>query len=353
MMYVLAETFAQRSDIDFHLVASTEGVDGVKVVEKPGVTVHYVGKPRRRIIPNILAQGSRIAPVMRELQPEVVNSHHHITTEAALRAGCKVVHTIHGIAHREVQYASGRYKLATAVQACLLRKDIARADAVTSVSQYGLDSYAPWIKSPTAVACVPVEDVFADVPALDGCKNILYAGRISPLKNPMALVNAMIAVREKHPDARLNVCGGGLDTSYGESVRRFVDDHGLGEVVLFRGVVDRETLAELLADSVCLALPSRQENTPVVIAQAMTAGRAAVATPVGGIPEMIEDGVNGFLVEPDDSETLAARIIELLDDPAKAGQMGAAAKKIATERYDRHKVAGRILEICSSVAGRK
>jgi len=353
VMFLLGETFAERGDIDFHIVASVKGIDGVKVVERPGVTVHYVGEPKHTLLPNLLTQPPRIASVMRELKPDVVNSHHYVTTEGAVLAGCKVVHTIHGVTYREVPYMRGRAKLAAQLQSHLQRKVLGRADAVISVAQYGLDAYARWIKAPTALINVPIEDMFWDVTPLGGCSGIVFAGGIGSRKNLSALVRAIPAVVRKHPDAVFHVCGGVHDRRYMADLESFVDREGIGGAVRFLGVVDRQTLVELLSQSVSLVLPSYQETSPGVICQAMAAGRVPVASPVGGVPEMIEDGVTGFLVDADDSSTLAQRLIELMDDHEKAQRMGAAAKKIAMERYDRHKVAERILEICSSISGRQ
>lgn len=349
VMHLLGETFAERTDIDFHLVGFAKGFDGVTVVERPGMVFHRIGQPKNRIIPNLLTQAARIAPILREIKPDVVNSHHCVSTEAAVLAGCKVVHTVHGVTHREVRYLRGKARLATWFHSYVQRKALSKADAVISVAQYGLDAYAKWIKGPTGLIGVPVDDVFAEVPPITPSKGIVFAGGINRRKNLGALVRAMPAVVRRHPDAVLHVCGGVLDQRYKDDLDAFVDAEGLGKSVRFLGVVDRHKLASLLGQSVALALPSYQETAPGVICQAMAAGRVPVASAVGGVPEMIEDGVTGFLVDPDDSEALASRLIRLMDDLDLARDMGSAARKVATERYDRHKVADRILEICSSL----
>jgi glycosyltransferase involved in cell wall biosynthesis len=349
VMYLLGEAFAERDDIDFHIVASAKGIDGVKVVERPGVTIHYIGEPRHTIVPNVLTQPSRIAPVMRELKPDVVNSHGHITTEAAIMAGCKVVHTIHGVTHAEVRYLRGRDKLAARLQCRLQYKALSRADAVISVAQYGLDAYARWIKGPTAVFNIPVEDVFAQVPPLSECKGVLYVGVIGYRKNLRALVRAMPALLRRHPDAVLHVCGGVGDPRYKADLDAYIEREGIGDSIRFLGVVDRYKIAELLENSIALALPSHQETSPVVIAQAMSAGRIPVAAPAGGTAEVVEDGVSGFIVGADDSQKLADRLAELMDDFGMAQRMGAAAREFALEHNDRRKVADRILTLCSSL----
>lgn len=349
VMYLLGETFAERNDIDFHIVASAKGIDGVKVVERPGMTIHYIGQPKRVIVPNLLTQTGRIVPVLRDLKPDVINSHHHVTTEAAIQAGCKVVHTIHGITHREVIYTHGKNKMALLLQSYLQRKVLRRSDGVISVAQYGLDAYAHWIKGPAAVINVPIEDVFWNVAPLDNSRGVIFAGGIGHRKNLRALIHALPIVIRKHPDMVLYVCGGVNDQSYKDDLDRYIAKSNISNNVKFLGVVDRYKLVELLGKSISLVLPSYQETSPGVVCQAMAAGRVPIASPVGGVPEMIEDGVTGFLVDADDSDMLAQRLIELFDDFDKAKKMGSAARTVALKRYNRHDVADRILQICSSV----
>jgi glycosyltransferase involved in cell wall biosynthesis len=350
VMHILSGTFAERHDIDFHVVALIESQAFSDVVEQDGAVIHRVGVPRNRLIPNLLAAGSRLAPVFRALEPDIVNSHDTSTTDGALRAGCKVVHTIHGISAKEIPYVDRRQRLAARLHHRTDCGLISRSSGVLSVAQYGLDCFDGCVKAPSCVIGVPIEDGFFDVGEMSPDKGILFAGSIRKRKNPLALLRAMPGVLAKHRDARLYLCGSPGEPDYAAEVKAFISEHGLGSAIELPGVVDRETLCAYLAKSRCLALPSYQETAPGVICQAMAAGRPVVASPVGGVPEMIEDGATGFLVDADDSEALADRLIQLMDDTDLARDMGSAARKIARERYDRHKVADRILEICSSLA---
>lgn len=349
VVYLLGETFAERTDIEFHLVGFAKGFEGISAVERPGMIFHRIGQPKNHIVPNVLTQAAKVASVLRDIKPDVVNSHSCVATEAAAMAGCKVVHTVHGVIHNEVKYLRGKDGLATRLYSFIERKAMNKADAVISVAQYGLDAYARCINCPTETIGVPIEDMFAQVSPLISSKSIVFAGGISRRKNLSALVKAMPSVICKHPDAVLYVCGGVNDRRYKHDLDTFIRANGISDVVRFLGVVDRQELAGLLERSVALVLPSYQETSPGVICQAMAAGRVPVASFTGGIPEMIEDGVTGFLVDADDSETLAGRIIKLMDEPDMARRMGSAAKEVAKERYDRHKVADRIIDICSSL----
>ena len=349
ILCLLGETLAERKDIDLHIVTPAKGRRGTRVERKPGATIHYVGVPRRRMVPNMLRQVPALVSVFRELRPDVVNSHHCVTTNAAIRAGCTVVHTIHGVIHNELPYAKGLRKLSMRLHAALERKAISRSDAVLSVAQYGLDQYKQWVKSPGYVVPGPVEDLFFRIPPTSHCEGILYVGIIHRRKNLMALVRAMVDVRRKHHGAVLNVCGPVAQADYMSEIQLFVRRNGLEQNVNFVGLADRQSIPRYLADSVCLSLPSRQETAPVVISQAMAGGRAVVASPVGGVPEMVEDGVTGYLVEPDDIRTMAERISALMDNKDLVKDMGKAGRDKALESYERHAHVDQLLSICRNV----
>ena len=346
--HLLSQTFGERTDIDLQVVGLIRHVDINDIVDVNGVRIHRVGLITKRFSSNLLAAGASLAPLFQELKPDVVNSHDVVMTDAALRAGCRVVHTIHGVKHKESPYFSGRQRIAAVLHTIVERRIVARADAVISVAQYGLDCFSKSIKGPSYVIDVPIEDVFYGVSEMRPCKGILFVGNVGRRKNIQALVHTLPTVLAKHPDAILHVCGGVIQQEYMARIQQFIDSHGIGGSVVFHGVVDRNKLCELLDQSISLVLPSYQETSPGVICQAMAAGRVPIASFAGGIPEMIDEGHTGYLVEADDSDTLAERLIDLMNDFDKAKAMGAAAKEVA-KRYDRHAVADRILRICSTL----
>ncbi|TCL76755.1 glycosyltransferase involved in cell wall biosynthesis [Hydrogenispora ethanolica] len=119
---------------------------------------------------------------------------------------------------------------------------------------------------------------------------------------------------------------------------RLRDELGLTSKVHLLG--NRDDIPELLAQSKMLVMPSRWEGLPIALLEAMAAAKPIVATPVGGIPELIESGRNGLLVPPDDVPALTAAIRRLLADPAAAAELGKHAyqdvcAKFALERYIR------------------
>jgi glycosyltransferase involved in cell wall biosynthesis len=115
------------------------------------------------------------------------------------------------------------------------------------------------------------------------------------------------------------------------SLEARVRDLGLEQAVIFTGF--REDLIRIYADLDVVALSSHNEGTPVTLIEAAAAGRPGVATRVGGVPELIEDGVNGFLVEKGDWQALADRMAWLLEHPEEARRMGQSGRQRVLEAF--------------------
>jgi glycosyltransferase involved in cell wall biosynthesis len=149
---------------------------------------------------------------------------------------------------------------------------------------------------------------------------LLFVGMLERSKGVTALADAWRAVAERVPAARLVVVGRGALT---DVVERLQDDYPTRvehvEELLPQGV------AEQMDGATCLVLPSRSEGLGRVILEAFARGRGVVATRVGGIPDLVEDNVNGLLVENGDVAALADSLTRILSEDGLAARLGAAA----------------------------
>ncbi len=153
--------------------------------------------------------------------------------------------------------------------------------------------------------------------------DLLFLGKMGPAKGTYDLLDALPPLGAGHPQMRLLLGGDGEQAQ----VRARADALGLGEKVALLGWVQSEAKAQLLGGSGVYVLPSYFEGLPMSILEAMAAGMPIISTPVGGIPEAVSDGVEGFLVPPGDVAALGERIARLLADPALAQRMGAAGRR--------------------------
>jgi glycosyltransferase involved in cell wall biosynthesis len=198
------------------------------------------------------------------------------------------------------------------------------ADAVLAASQATADALAP------LTAHVVYEAVELDPPAVappwpepQGGPVVGFLGRLEPRKAPLDLVRAAPAIREGRPGARVALVGGGPfqgDEDYLARVEREAAAAGVERY----GWVDGG--AGLMRHLGVLVLPSRQEPFGTVLAEAMAVGTPVVATRVGGIPEVVQDGVTGRLVAPGDPRALAGAVLEVLE---RRDAMGAAGRSRA------------------------
>jgi glycosyltransferase involved in cell wall biosynthesis len=142
-------------------------------------------------------------------------------------------------------------------------------------------------------------------------KRILFVGRLNPVKGVHYLLRAMKRVCEVLPDAKLIIVGDGEEREHLESL---ADSLGIRDRVDFVGKVPHERIPEYLCEADIFVLPSVSEGFGIVILEAMSCGLPIVATRVGGVPDIIEEGVNGCLVESGDFQEMAKKILFLLDN---------------------------------------
>jgi len=140
-----------------------------------------------------------------------------------------------------------------------------------------------------------------------------------PQKALDILIRAVSLVAREFPTLKVLIVGGGPEKA---ALRELVDELGLNGVVTFTGF--RSDVADFLAIFDVAVLSSDYEGTPLSVIEYMAAGKPVVATRVGGVPDLVEHGVHGLLVRPQDPEGLARAIVRLLRDPALRARMGEA-----------------------------
>jgi len=161
------------------------------------------------------------------------------------------------------------------------------------------------------------------------------------------LLDAFARVHARRPDARLLLVGDGGRRAWAEGLAR---ERGLHGAVTFTGF--RTDVPALLSTMDCFALAStRTEGVPQSLLQAAAAGVPLVASRIGGIPEVVEDGVTGLLVPPEDPAALAAAIEATLADPAAAATRARAARKRCEERFSHTVAIGRLLALYDELLG--
>ena len=159
---------------------------------------------------------------------------------------------------------------------------------------------------------------------------ILFAGLLTENKGIMDLLSIVPQLVEKDPTIKVLLAGSGDF----KRIRAFMRSSGIEESVQLLGWVDPEQLTILYHQSHLFVLPSYYEGLPMVMLEAMACGLPIVSTRVGGIPELIQEGENGILIEPGDRKALVEALSALLADPIRRGEMAGKNIQKIREQYD-------------------
>jgi len=173
--------------------------------------------------------------------------------------------------------------------------------------------------------------------AQDEPVHVVYLGRMHPDKGTYVLLDAWARVVAEAAGARLTLAGNDEVERTRETVARL----GLSSSVTVREWLSPAQVQELLATAHVLTLPSRNEGQPMSVLEAMARGLCVVATAVGGIPDLVEDGTSALLVPPDDVDALAKALWTVLTDAPTRHRLGDAALHRARFAFDVEVVAGR------------
>jgi colanic acid/amylovoran biosynthesis glycosyltransferase len=153
--------------------------------------------------------------------------------------------------------------------------------------------------------------------------HLLFVGRLAPAKGLPILIDTFVRLRARRPGIHLTIVGAGPE---GAGIEAQARAERLGDHVRFAGYQSPEQVAEWLRTTDVFVLPSLAEGVPVAVMEAMASGVPVVATSVGGVSKLVEDGVNGYLAPAAAPGALAERIESLLDDPELRNRFGRAGR---------------------------
>lgn len=238
------------------------------------------------------------------------------------------------------------------VDYCYLPRKIERAKFIFCISDFcqsQLMKYcdpAHWDKMHVVRLGVDVGEFKPASHESDLPPQIVCVGRLVPAKGQHILLRAFSLLHAKGHAGRLIFVGSGPDM---DSLKREAAANGMGEHVIFRGALNHEQTRQQLQQADIFALASFAEGIPVALMEAMAMAIPCVTTNVAGIPELIRDDVDGFLVPASSVESMASAIESLLVNGDLRARLGASARARVTERYnlaDNLKVLASTFEIC-------
>jgi glycosyltransferase involved in cell wall biosynthesis len=175
-----------------------------------------------------------------------------------------------------------------------------------------------------------------------GPKMVFACRQLFPRKGIRFLIHAVAQLRPRHPQIRLVIAGDGFERPELEAL---ADSLQVRDITTFLGWVSNRDLPQYFRSCAISVIPSLEEGFGIPAAEAMGCEAPVVATDAGGLPEVVEDGVTGFVVPKGSAEALAAPMDRLLADPALCERMGKAGRQRALARFDWMRAAERFEEL--------
>jgi glycosyltransferase involved in cell wall biosynthesis len=306
------------------------------VAERLGVSVVNVPEIQREVAPLYDVKSiRRLTAIMRKERPHILHTHTAkagaLARAAALVAGNArppiVVHTFHGHVLKGY-FGPGRTAFFRQVERNLART----SDELVA---HGI---APHDKFTVIRLGIPLDERLDDGTAdldyreLYGIPKdafvVGWVGRMTGVKDTGAVLQIVRAARERGVDAVLCMVGDGPDR---ERLEQLAHDLGIARSTYFVGYQEDVAGYYRLFDA--FLLPSVNEGTPVSAIEALASGTPVVATRVGGVPDVVGDGMNGFLFEPGATDDAAERLATLALDPALRARLGESGRAYVRERY--------------------
>ncbi len=238
--------------------------------------------------------------------------------------GARVVYQVHGGALPRKFFA--RSPLLTAY----LRWTLGLPDVVVVLAQVELRAYREFVPDqevvalPNGIDCRPYSVVPTVQSTPDRALQLVYIGRIAREKGLYETMQGLRLAHELGVDARLIVAGSGPEEP---RLRRYAQALGIAPRVCFVGPISGTDKVKLLFGADVMVLPSYSEGLPYALLEAMAAGIPVIATPVGAIPDVVSDGIHGYLVPPRDGKAIAGALAMLSSDREKIAWMSRACRR--------------------------
>lgn len=339
-----------KYSIDIHIVSFG---DNNEIIYENGYVIHFIKRLNSPIsrywqLPELLKNK------VLEIDPDLIHLHLQYPPYSSLtQLPIPVITTIHGLSNvfnKSVSpliiYLNFSFILTPYFEKKLLHS-ATKIIAVSSFMKNNVDSIigknSKTIFIPNGID--PQKYVNRKVSKQKGNPSLFCAGRLIKIKGIDILLKSLPAVKIHYPDVRLYIAGDGPQYN---KLKILSAKLGLDENIAFLGFLNNKEMIQFFASTDIFVMPSRFENAPITLIEALASGIPIVASDVGGIPEILCDGKYGILVEPENPIELARNILELTDNLELRTKMSEIGKERAQE-YTWDLIVKKTIELYQSV----
>jgi len=351
----LSKGLASIPGIEVHFITATKLIRKTRTLSRNSLSVTFLVTPwKANFFTGFQYTRWAVHRMLQKIKPDLVHGigTEHIWPYIAVTSSFPSVVTVHGVVSEIVRKVPPPFFSQKRLFAWLERWVMLRTKHLIAISPYVERTLGSCTSASIYYVENPVSEVFfqsKSKPEMGEC--ILFVGSIERRKGLDVLIDAFGRLhRGKVATAQeLVIVGPTVEQAYADSLRPRIETFGLGRKIRFSGFLFPDALTKIYSRASFLVLPSIEETSPMCVAEAMAAGLPIVATKAGGTPSMVEDGMNGFLVEPGDAHGLAKRMETLLNSPELRVRMGRRSRDIAIQRWQPAHVAEKTVQVYQKI----
>ncbi len=348
--------FENRPGIRIEAVALVNDLPEPVIVQRGSVTYrHYPCKSAWKTATLFSAEIRMLRRLMKEFSCDLAHGQPTVFNMlAAAGSDLPNVLTVHGLLGRETK-GLGRFSKASlqaGVKELMQKSACKRANAIISISPYVNQYLAGWTKAKVWDIPNPIDPEFFEVPPVnpDGLR-ILCVGSVSIRKNQLLLVNACAALRQRGVEFLCRIIGW-IDPVLEPELRQTIRGSGLEASVTLEGKVPASTILEAYSWANVVALPSREETSPLSLIQALAGGRIAIGANEAGTPLLLDNERWGTVFNGTSHDSLAGLLESIAANPAPYCLKATSAAGHARTTFHPSGIADRTLEVYRSLLGR-
>jgi glycosyltransferase involved in cell wall biosynthesis len=340
-------------EVEIHVVCCTMGEHPKPEKLGKNIWFHAQSVPKWGFLRSLHFGCHRaVRKMIREIQPDIIHAQgteRWCAITSAMLPYPKVL-TIHGFLRMIDPLMKMQPRWYWKTQTILERFAIPRFDGIVAITTYTQSNVTDIAQNTWVIPNATDKRYFSIERTPVKPPVILYVGVIQDRKNQVGFLDALAPLAEEMP-FRVRICGYiNPDDTYARELLERIAKYPWAESA---GKISRDELTTELEKCSVLALVSHEDNCPMTILEAMSAGIPVLASKVGGIPDLVTDGLNGQLCDPADPVSIREGLRRILSDPAHAEALGKAGKQRALERYLPIAVAKRHLEVYREVLATK